>query len=693
MLSRWAIEESPTKRDPQRRLLFVKGSLADVHGLIRKLGAVCGRPKKEKGGSGFNFSLALRKVSEEDLSEIEAELRAISPNGGPAAEGAAPAAAASPQENAPDSAGANGDGLPIEIALASGQAPAPLEESPPAVSTPKAEALPQVEAAPAEPALPAAEAAPPSEAAAPADSAIPLTPAADEEVKSGEAQAQVGEPIGGLSLSPGPEDPNLGAASESVTGVPGTGAPAPEGGSPFAGQGPPIAVRSEETAGTSPSTPDPAPLQEAFAQQEPAGDPGVSPLARQPLFGAVTERVPNKTLDNLIVGAFNRFAHAGAMSILTSPGTLYQPLFVSGLPGSGKSHLLHALADKLQQQNPDDPVWITSGARLARAAAWAISENRFGELEEYADKARALIIDDLQFMGIADHNRVQLAALLKKFSEAEKQIVLASAYPAEAVAAIEQSLEIRISGGHAVEVKTPSGDKQAEVVKSALESIGLAAGGAEFDAFVQATVARFPELSWILRRVLVLMEQRAVAGQSLGLGDLHPLLFQDEAGEPQVIAAEDLEKQSAEIPAPAGGQRKLVLLYPQGQEAHAEWSLRQAAVAAQLNSWPWPFSDAIRKPYAVDPAATVPFLLAEEAFQSGAEAALVLGPQPGAELAENEGDCRYVLQHLLSDGGVSLGWVPYRRVHDAKFHLHAFLDLQPAPGGGAADSTGGGVGL
>ena len=136
MLSRWSIEDSPTKRDPNRRLLFVKGSLSDVHGLIRKLGAVCGRPKKEKGNPEYNFTLTLRKLNDEDLSEIESELRSISPNG-----------AAAPAEADPAPAEASGDSggeLPIEIAIATGNPPAPIEEEPVPAATEPAAAMPEI---------------------------------------------------------------------------------------------------------------------------------------------------------------------------------------------------------------------------------------------------------------------------------------------------------------------------------------------------------------------------------------------------------------------------------------------------------------------------------------------------------------------------------------------------------------------
>jgi len=235
-----------------------------------------------------------------------------------------------------------------------------------------------------------------------------------------------------------------------------------------------------------------------------------------------------------------------------------------------------------------------------------------------------------------------------------------------------------------VELKGPSAEKQDAIVKSALERCCLIGEDEEINQFAKAACKDFNSLGLILRRTLILQDLKARTGVPVGLSDLLGALFQPDAGEAQVTAAADLESKTKELPSPAGGSRYLVLLYPQGQEAHAEWTLRQVAAAAQTQAWDWPFSEAIRKPYAIDPAPTVPFVLAEEAYQEGADAVLVLGPQPGAALADNEGDSRYVLQHLLADGEVPLAWVPYQRVHDPKYHLHAFLDLQPEPSFGVA---------
>ena len=87
--------------------------------------------------------------------------------------------------------------------------------------------------------------------------------------------------------------------------------------------------------------------------------PGVTPEPRQaapaekgPLFGAVKTPDPLLTVDAMVTGGFNRFAHAAVMSVMSSPGSMYNPLFISGPPGTGKTHILSGLAQKYCEQAP-----------------------------------------------------------------------------------------------------------------------------------------------------------------------------------------------------------------------------------------------------------------------------------------------------------------------------------------------------
>ncbi|MEK7747205.1 MAG: hypothetical protein AAB576_11115, partial [Elusimicrobiota bacterium] len=77
MLTRWTIRPAPTAADPHRRLLLLQAAYDDGQALVRKVGAACGRPKKERMEAGFNFSLFLHRIEDSQLSAVEAELQGL----------------------------------------------------------------------------------------------------------------------------------------------------------------------------------------------------------------------------------------------------------------------------------------------------------------------------------------------------------------------------------------------------------------------------------------------------------------------------------------------------------------------------------------------------------------------------------------------------------------------------------------
>jgi len=568
MISRWKIEESPAAKDPGRRVLWAKGTQADVQGLIRRFGAVCGRPKKEKGDPEYNFSLFLHHLTPDSLKAIEAELKGL------AGEPAAASSAAPPAQPAP----------------APTPTPAPVAE------------LPVLREPPEEPEKPG--------------DFVNLF----DELSVGKKAADVEAAA-----------PEQGPVTMSLT--------------PPAEQ-----VRGKAAAGPAP--------------------------AERPLLGALLPMDPAHSLENFMVGAFNRFAHAAATSVVGDPGGIHNPLFVSGPPGCGKSHLLHSIGLKLNEQFPQGPVLMTSGACLAQAVASGAQDGRLKEIMDFAQRSKALLIDDFHMTAVAEQNQEGLAQLLKLYLGGGKQLVLCSVYAPKLLGAMESSLDVRFSAGHAVEIKLPGGDKQAEIGRQALKRAGLEPDDTDDSFFSDKMRADFSMLESSIRRLCVLRSLKAASGQRADLRDSLAAVFPPDQ-QPFTASAEELRAALAREGALPEGSRPAAVLFPKGCEAHAEWAWRQLQVVSRLCGWQFPFFRALCKPYEIEPVFGVPFVAAEECRRSGVRAALVVGPPPGTDLAEHERDFRYALEHLLRDMAVGLGWVQCVRIKDPKTYTLAYLDMSP----------------
>jgi chromosomal replication initiation ATPase DnaA len=641
-LTSWRIEEAPSKRYPDRQRLMVKGALSDVHALIRRFGKICGRPKKTKGDAEFSYVLFLNKPDAESLTDLRNELQRIA---GAEAGGGAPAAVVPGETVAPAPAASTFNAPEIQVAPA-GEAPTvggpEIQVGPPSVDAP-------------------ADSGPAIEISAPAAS-VPATPTVEPPAPVPEPAAPVPEPA-----APAPEP---------AAPVPEPAAPAPEPAAPTPEPAAPAPVAAAADA---------PPITLSTPNAAPVGTPGVNALPEAPapaarpdptqqeLCGAGKPLDKLLNLDDMATGGFNRFAHAAVMSVMSSPGAMYNPLFLSGPGGTGKSHMLHALGQKLQAQAPNEPVLLTSGSRLAQAATMAVQAGKVADFDSFAQRARALLIDDLHLLGVNDQNRELLSKFIAAFYAAKKQVVLTSIYAQNLLGGIEQAVGLNLAQGHAVELKTPSDVAIKDISALSLKRGGVDAGDAE-EMFCERVIPEFSRLSVHVRR----LQRLSALRKDTAKRDLVGTIFEP-SGEPVAVAVEDLK---AGLPAKpfAGGDLPAVVVAPVGGETHGDYGWHQAAGAAQKNSWTFPFASPARKTYAVDPVFGAPFSVAAEAYSANAKAALVIGPPAGCPLAEHEGDFIYAVEHLLADLGVACAYMPHGRLREEKVHMMAYLDMMEGAG-------------
>lgn len=662
-------------------MLLVKGAWSDIHGLVRRLGPVCGRPKKELSDPNFNYSIALHKLDESALAGVEAALRALAPAG---------LAGKTPIPSAPSKPKGPKTLAPPDL---------PVPPHPPKREGPKTIALPNLSNTPA-PQMPPEPFAgfggvppPGSQASAQPSSPAPATgtPFAgfglqDDAFRRKTANEPLSPPFETL--------PDLMAAANTPDPVPlGDAIIAAYGGLSLTPSAPPQAAPAS-----------PAPASAAVPEPKAAIEPSVVPAAPpeppkprpkgttslplpvpkslaspasagEPLFGAIKGIDSERTFDNLVVGSYNRFAHAAAMSVLTSSGSLYNPLIIWGGTGSGKTHIANSMALRLQEQAPHETIWLSSGSAISRAAGLAQAAGRVGELCEFAAKARALVIDDLHMTGIADHNREALAKVLGVILGAGRQVVVTSLYQPRHIVSIEQALGLRTDKTHAVELKVPNDAAQQSIGEAALARLGLAPSSAEKDVFARGLLKDFTVLDDHLSRLSALA---VLSASDVPLAQFLREIF---AADAEAVAMTAAQLKAILPAAPAFGKTPLALCHPPGGEVHADFLLARVGEAAKARGWSFPWGVVGRLAYPVDPPHAAPYLLAEECLRSGAVAALVVGPPPGTDLAGQERPFRATAQRLLSEAGLSCAVVPFSRVQDPKQALFAYLDIAPRPGG------------
>ena len=162
--------------------------------------------------------------------------------------------------------------------------------------------------------------------------------------------------------------------------------------------------------------------------------------------------VPSYTLDNMDMSS-NRFAHAAAMSIVENPGTMYNPFFVFGESGCGKTHFLNAIGVEFAKKLSQDKIFITNGVRFSRGVQRAIENGTIDKVKEFLDTAQVLIIDDIHLTAVNETNKEFISKALNDYVAKRKQLVISSKYPPQGLSRFEELINFKLSQGWISELK------------------------------------------------------------------------------------------------------------------------------------------------------------------------------------------------------------------------------------------------
>lgn len=182
---------------------------------------------------------------------------------------------------------------------------------------------------------------------------------------------------------------------------------------------------------------------------------------------------PRNTFDNFIVGPSNQLAHAAATAVADSPGSAYNPLFVYGDTGLGKTHLMHAMAHAIQQGNPDAKVVYLSCEKFTNNFLRAIRENSLDAFRRFYRKVDVLLIDDIQFLEGKERTQEEFFHTFNELFESQRQLCLSSDRPASEINKLESRLISRFQWGMVTDIQPPDLETRAAILKKKAMSMGF----------------------------------------------------------------------------------------------------------------------------------------------------------------------------------------------------------------------------
>jgi chromosomal replication initiator protein len=281
------------------------------------------------------------------------------------------------------------------------------------------------------------------------------------------------------------------------------------------------------------------------AETEPLAPNSVPPpQARLDFESASHQLNPRYTFDTFIVGASNQFAHAAAKAVAEQPSKSYNPLFLYGGVGLGKTHLMQAIGHDLKRHNPALRLTYISAEKFTNEVIASIRFERMAALRDRFRNMDVLMVDDIQFIATRERTQEEFFHTFNALYDQQKQIVISSDCPPKDISAIEERLRSRFEWGLIADIQPPDLETKIAILqkKAENERVHLPDEVAEYIA--RAIKSNIRELEGALIR---LMAYASLTGAEVNLPTAQQVLKNIIETQEKKVTIEQIQKAVGEV--------------------------------------------------------------------------------------------------------------------------------------------------
>ena len=226
---------------------------------------------------------------------------------------------------------------------------------------------------------------------------------------------------------------------------------------------------------------------------------------------------PRYDFDSFVVGSFNELAHAAAQGVLKNLGRMYNPLFVYGKTGHGKTHLIQAIGNSVKEAKR---VYYVTSEKFTQDLVSAIQSNTAARFKNWYRKYDVLIMDDIQFLSGKEKTQEELFHLFNTLYDANKQIVFSSDQHPNYIQGLEERLKSRFNAGMAVDIPAPDKESRLAILQTKMQQGGIMLPEETINHVAESINGNIRELEGVLNAIVC---QTQLKGKKLSATEVRDL--------------------------------------------------------------------------------------------------------------------------------------------------------------------------